>query len=84
MTLAPPRPDKDRGGLRLAPFPMQKVKMLETIRSKQGWLREGRVYEVEDRIVRDLINDGLVELVIEDKAIHDSPEKAVIRRRRKK
>jgi len=58
--------------------------MLETIRSKQGWLREGREYDVDDRIVQSLINDGLVELVIEDKAIHESPERAVVKRRRRK
>jgi len=63
---------------------MQKVRMLETIRAKQGWLREGHEYDVEDRIVESLIREGLVELVLEDKAIHESPEKAVVRRRRKK
>lgn len=57
--------------------------MLETIRAKQGWLREGHEYEIDDHVVDSLIREGLVELVLEDKAIHEAPEKAVVKRRRK-
>lgn len=62
---------------------MQKVRMLKTIRGRGGWLREGLEYDLEDRIVRSLISEGLVELALEDKAIHQSPSRAVVKRRRK-
>lgn len=63
---------------------MQKVRMLKTIRGRDGWLREGMEYDLDDRIVQSLISEALVELVFEDKAIHASPERAVVKRRRRK
>lgn len=59
---------------------MQRVKMLCTVPgSFDGYTVQtfikGREYDMPDDLVQNLINGGMVELVLDNKAIQTAPEK---------